>query len=736
MMQGIPGSFWAEFDLARVTIDADGIPTVEAPSWPRLIEAQGFVIAGERLWQMDLMRRKASGRLSEWFGEVSVKYDTIKQREGWAETAAEAALNLPSEDGEYCSAFANGVNRFIRDFRHRWGIEYFILGMTPEPWSCRDSLLIIMLMGEELTASADREAGQMAWKNHLSSTWQQFLFPREHPWNVPMFGAASGKLLEIPPESEYLTAGAIPYGSNEKVPHFLAEQNDVGSNSWAWQGPSKLLLENDPHLGTSVPGLWHAMRLRISAKEWVVGAALPGVPGITLGMNQSLAWAFTNTGEDVDDYLAETLSEDGNSYLNFDLGKESWLPVRKKSFEIKIRGQEPRKIEALFTHRGPLSRVKSLNSGWYSRRWLVLDSKSIGLPVVSLNRSRNWLELNLAIDRLTVPSQNILVADRSGNVGYRLSGRGIRRSVSGLIPETARDGDWLGFDSQDRRLRKVFPKPAAENRVISTANQRIWIDTFGHHFSDDGRQEKIQQQLSEKSEVNSQDIGELQADTSSRFHKVLLDWILRHTKPIGVKQEEVARRWRAWNGQAQADPQTFTEAVRSEFDLTDTLLGKVKAMFLPQNQDNPAFWCTLRRAWMLRTLGIDGGMKIFGLSDTEVAAWLLSRASEAEASSAYYYANRWQSQHPFVGRVPVLGAFFRIAEYPQFGFDKVVRVERPRFGSSMRLIWDLSTPTESTWNFPVGQSGHVSSSHFADMQDDWHHFRPKRALSPGVDWGS
>jgi penicillin amidase len=732
-MQGVPSSFWPEFDPARVTIDEDGIPTVEASTWPRLIEAQGMVIASERLWQMDLMRRKAAGRLSEWFGEISLNYDLSKRRQGWIATAKDAEQNLTSEDKEYCSAYAAGVNRFITDFRHKWGVEYFILGAEPEAWSCSDSLLILMLMAEELSSSADREASQMVWREHLSTAWNQFLFPNEHPWNHPMFGSASGKPLAIPNESEFIASAPISYPKSQTVPHLLAEQNDVGSNSWSWQGPNKLLLANDPHLATSVPALWHATRLRISAKEWVVGAAMPGLPGIVLGMNQSLGWAFTNTGEDVDDYLSETLSDDGNKYLTFEGGKEVWRPVLKQPIEVKVRGQESVKDEALFTHRGPLARVKNLGDGWYSRRWIALDSHSIGLPVVALNRAQNWEELNSAIDRLTLPSQNVLMADRKGNVGYRVSGRGIRRQVTGEEPQPVKDGEWLGFENQDQRRRQFFPRPQVGNRVVSTANQRIWVDTFAHHFSDDARQARIQEFLIAHDTINAQYINELQGDTTSYYHKILLDWIRQHTKPISDRQAKLARRWQNWTGEAKADPQSFAEAVRAEFDLTNLLLGKVKSTFLPKNQDEVRFWCPLRRAWILRTLSLEGGMGIFGFSDSEIAGWLFSRAAGG-GDSAYYYKNRWQAQHPFVGRIPILGEFFRVAEYPQFGFDKVVRVEQPKFGASMRLVWDLSTPAESTWNFPVGQSGHVGSRHFADLQENWHRFRPKKVFPSDTKW--
>lgn len=733
LMQGIPQSFWPQYNLATVHFDGDGIPTVEAPDWNRLIETQGFVIASERLWQMDLLRRKASGRLGEWFGSPAAEFDLSRRKEGWIETADAALAQLSSDERNFCSAYAAGINNFISSFPWQWGIEYTLLRVKPDFWSCRDSLLIVMLMADELSSSAQREASQTVWRRSLSTAWEAFLFPTEHPWNQPMFGFRSGRPLAIPSKDQFLPPGGRLYRADERVPHKLAEQNDVGSNSWSWQSPDQLLLANDPHLGTSVPGIWYGMRLRISAAEWVVGAALPGVPGIILGMNSHFAWAFTNTGEDVDDYLGESISDDGQSYLVAENGQGVWKKIIRKPIEVKVRGEEARLSEALFTHRGPLTRLKSLGNSWYSRRWLALDPGSFGLPAVALNRAKDWEGFNHAIDRLTIPSQNILYADRAGNLGYRQSGRGIKRSVSGQIPQPAEKGDWLGFDDQGQRLRQYFPRPEKGARVISTANQRIWVDNFGHHFADDSRQARIQEYFSEKKVAAVTDFHLLQIDTFSHYHRLLLNWILAHTAPTNTEEESVAKRWRSWSGEATADYTSFGDAVRLEFDLVNLLLGKVEAAVAPQNTDLGLYWCLLRRAWLLRTLETDEGMSIFGFSDDAIARWLMARAA-ASNGIPYYTNNRWQSQHPFVGRLPILGQLFRVGEFPQFGFDKVVRVESPKFGASMRLIWDLKEPTKSTWIFPVGQSGHVGSMHYSDLQLPWHSLKSKKVFADGMEW--
>src|SRR5690606_14578369 len=150
----------------------------QSPNWGRLIEIQGFVTASERLWQMDLIRRRASGRLAEWFGAAVVEHDTRMLREERRQTAVEAAKRMPRAEWFHCDAYARGVNQFINEFSGRWGIEYLLLGVEPEPWTCEDSILVLISMADSLTANARSESYMHAWKEHLTNEWWQYLFSR------------------------------------------------------------------------------------------------------------------------------------------------------------------------------------------------------------------------------------------------------------------------------------------------------------------------------------------------------------------------------------------------------------------------------------------------------------------------------------------------------------------------------------------------------------------------------
>src|SRR5262249_47305798 len=161
----------------------------------------------------------------------------------------------------------------------------------------------------------------------------------------------------------------------------------------------------DPHLGNGVPDIWYALRLKVAADDWAVGVTVPGLPGVVLGMNPAVAWAFTNTGEGVDDYLKETLSGDGAQYLR---RPGEWAKVDHKPFAIKVRGEAaPRTIVASFTERGPLAPRPHLGSDQYARQWLPLKPGMLRLPTGRIMRAKSLAELDAAFDAMAAPAQNV-----------------------------------------------------------------------------------------------------------------------------------------------------------------------------------------------------------------------------------------------------------------------------------------------------------------------------------------
>jgi penicillin amidase len=498
-------------------------------------------------------------------------------------------------------------------------------------------------------------------------------------------------------------------------------------------------MANDPHLTHTVPGIWYAMRLRVNRDDWVVGAAIPGVPGILIGMNPALAWTLTNTGEDVDDLLEEQLSEDGRHYLagvTAD-GREEWRPIHLEPLSIKVKGEaEPRRLLARFTHRGPLSQRSWLKeSAAYSRQWLPLKDGVLRLPIYGLARSLE--EFDQVLDDMRTPSQNVLVMNRKGDILYRASGSGVIRRKPGHRPMPAVEGEWLGFAPMDQRPRRYIRADERGARHVATANQRIWTDGYGHLWESDDRQERLDRALSSRDSFSREDMERLQLDTQGRFRQLLLGWILDHAGTADGEAAEMVRRWRDWDGTSQGDPEAFALAERGEELLTRILLARVQERFATRDRQAPYRW-PLQRAWLTTVLEASGdeGLKPFGLTAREVAGHLLAKlVDEAGELVPHPERNRWQAQHPFHAAIPVVGLLFAVDEHPQWGADDLVSAENPYYGPSLRLVWNMRQPWDSTWIFPVGQSGHVGSAHYKDLQKPWFAGERLEVFDDGSDWG-
>lgn len=706
---------------ATVSFDESGIPTITAGNWAEVAKAQGFVVASERMWQMDLIRRKAGGRLAAWFGPKALDLDIRAQREDRANIMTESARLLPPEHREFCESYALGVNQFIEKFPGRWGIEYTITGQRPEPWRCEDTLLVILSMAETLSSSSENELTQAKWRKVLPPAWENFIYTMEHPWNKPYFNERERNPLVIPNGADALPAKAISAQEFASRPAMNTEPYAIGSNSWAWHGPAGSYLANDPHLGQSTPQIWYALRLKTKANEWVTGVALPGLPGVILGMNPSLAWAFTNVGEDVDDLLEEEINPEGTkyAYANGGSGKQ-WQDIEITTVPIEVKGDRPHQLQVRKTHRGPLVEMPAGSGKFYSRQWLPLKPGRLGLPTLDLNRAKNWNDLNAAADRFAAPAQNILIMDRKGNIGYRASGTGVVREVTGRIPQPANVGEWRNFAAPAERPRLwIEAEKNFKPTSMATANQRMWVDRFGHGWYGEDRQERITSVLASRNNHLQEQMLDLQLDTTSRFRRELLYWLAVNSVSSTEAEKNVQQKWLRWDGSGQSEPSTFDESITSEHLMYKALLGRLKDHFKPELGENEKYHWKLERAWLVALITKKNSFTAFGLNDSDLATAILQQVAANPEKVSYQERNKWNGQHPFVKNVPFIGWFFKVRSQTQYGYADLVRAEKPDHGPSVRIIWNLAQPSESVWMFPVGQSGHIGSSHYSDLQKRW-----------------
>ena len=716
--KALPKSYWKSYQKALVTFDQWGVPTIEGGDWGTIITTQGFLMASERLWQMDLLRRKAGGMLSEWFGEAAFEHDLANRSEDRIAIAKKAAKQLPEEEKLYCDSYANGINKFIKEQPQHWGLEYELMGSAPHPWSCSDTILILMEMADQLTATENSKLKANAWQKHLPSSWAQFLYPQNHRWNQPLFGEKSSEALELPAKVDWLK----PYKLTGQAikPVKIDPAFALGSNNWAYHSKKGSFLANDPHLRHSIPSIWYLIRMKRNKEDWVVGSSVPGIPGVILGMNPAFSWAFTNTGEDVDDLLAETINTDQTKYQDWDdQGQKIWRTLITKKFQIKVKGEDkPRTIQAKFTHRGPLKKDRYSGEGYYSRQWLALKPEVLRLPIKDLISMRTWDEVHKAIDNLSIPSQNILLMDRKGQMTYRNCGTGIFRALSVKTPKVqdAFDGEWLGFAPAYQRKRKTM-SPSDKPSFLATANERIWVDEHHHHWSPDDRKARIREYLSQDKVLGYPEMEALQLDTTSKFRKQFVKWIAANIGKPSKKAQGLIKKFSKWDGSSRSDPLLFQQAKTAEDALEELLLRRIMDNFMP-SEFNVPYQGRMKRAWKLELISRKNAFAAFGLNKREVAQFLATKM--LEETRPHHEVNTWKAQHPFVKNVPLLGQYFAVKEHPQWGAFDTVNAEQAETGPSIRLIWNMEAPWRSSWIMAVGQSGHPGSKHYSSMQETWH----------------
>ncbi|CAM3640423.1 hypothetical protein GCM10009865_26010 [Aeromicrobium ponti] len=288
MTEGVTeiGSISAQVMVNR---DSNGIPHINASNERDLFIAQGYIQAQDRLFQMDLSRRQASGRLSEVIGDATVENDKYFRTLGLRRAADASYQSYSPEAKEVLGWFAESVNIYIKELKEngKWPVEFKILGYQPEEWTPVDSLTIGKYMAYDLGGHWESQAFRYYLLQNFPEEKAYDLFP-SYPEEAPYIIAKSNLDIEK------------SFASVTTPPEFN------GSNNWVVAGnktaSGKSILADDPHLSLGTPSIWYQMHLE-SPEMNVSGVIFAGIPGIILGHNELIAWGVTNAGPDVQDLI-------------------------------------------------------------------------------------------------------------------------------------------------------------------------------------------------------------------------------------------------------------------------------------------------------------------------------------------------------------------------------------------------------------------------------------------------
>jgi penicillin amidase len=581
----VPG-LGGEVEVIR---DDRGIPQVYADNARDLFRAQGYVHAQDRFFQMDFRRHVTAGRLAELVGDdpTAIQADKVVRTLGWRRVAQAELPLLDQATRDYLQAYADGVNDYIAERSpSELSVAYTVLGsqvdLDPiQPWDPVDSLAWLKAMAWDLRTNYTDELGRaMAYsavhdEKRVEQLYPDYPFASHAPIVSSTTSSTAGSSLALAAKADSPSGSEVrsvmaredtPFAAVRQaldaVPQLVGSGAGIGSNSWVVSGQhtesGKPIIANDPHLGPSVPSIWsqvglHCRTVSEQCPFDVAGYSFAGLPGVVIGHNADVAWAFTNLGADVTDFFLERVN--GDTYQRD--GEQKPLEVRTE--RIKVAGSDPIELKIRSTVHGPilsdvLDGVRDVGRGTLVPRdapiqgsgyevslaWTALTPGRTADAIFALNRARNWQDFRAAAKLFEVPAQNLLYADTKGNIGYQAPGRiPIRKPGTGAGQQ---DGTWprAGWDSKwDWAGFIPFEQlPSVQNPAegfIVTANQAVAGPGYKNLLTRDWdygyRSERIRNRLegwiADGKKLTAKDMSQLQMDSYNPFAATLVPALLQ-----------------------------------------------------------------------------------------------------------------------------------------------------------------------------------------------------------------
>ncbi|HSV89152.1 MAG TPA: penicillin acylase family protein, partial [Bacteroidales bacterium] len=510
--------------MEEVTVlrDQHAIPYVFAKNESDLYFTVGYVMAQDRLWQMDLLRRVTMGRLSEIFGEDMIETDLLLRALRISEKSNMVLAGTEPTVISALEAFARGVNYFIETQGNRLPPEFTLLGYKPEPWQPIHSVNLIGYMAWDLSGAWQIEATMNKLRQHLEEEKFLQLLPNmaHHPtfvYPVPNPDAAGQLTSLLQPATKLKDLGLEVFSA---------------SNSWAVSGAKsttgKPILANDMHLGFGAPGIWYQMKHEVEGSMKVAGVVLPGQPFVIVGHNEYFAWGMTNVYVDDADFFLETINpENPDQYLY----NGQWLDMKIRQEKIALDDGDTVVRELRFTHRGPIiSEFREIKDQAISMQWTGNLPSNEVRTMYLLNHGRNWDDFRNALRTMTSISQNVIYADVYGNIGLQTAaGVPMRNDGNGLFiyPGHTSQYNWTGLVPFEE-LPFSFNPPGGK---ISTANNRTIDESYPHHigyqFAMPFRIDRIREMLDQKEKFSSEDfkimLGDFCSKKAERYLPALIE---------------------------------------------------------------------------------------------------------------------------------------------------------------------------------------------------------------------
>ena len=731
----------------QVTVERDqnGVPTVRGTDRIDVARATGFLHGQERFFQMDLLRRRAAGELSELIGGATVTIDEEVRIHRFREVAKNVVAKFGPRERAMTEAYVAGVNAGLNALSVR-PYEYVLLRTSPVAWKAEDSVLCVLSMFLTLNeARGERESTLAVMRDALPPALFDFLAPRGTlEWDAPIVGDPI-PISAIPgPEIFDTRTANAPAKAARDYPspdRFLPEDNlpYTGSNNWAVDAAHSTsgfaMVADDMHLDITVPNIWYRMRLVFpdskGQERTVTGVSLPGTAGIVAGSNGSVAWGFTNTQADWNDLIVIEPGVRPNTYLTPTGPKE----FTKVTETINIKDAPSRTLEILNTIWGPVI-DRDHNGQLRAYQWTAHDPDAVNLKLLDLEDAQTIEDAIEVAHQAGAPPQNAMIADRTGRIAWTVAGQVPNRvGFEGRLPVTRSDASrgWQGFVPSDR-VPKVVDPPAGR---LWTANARVvsgeMLSILGEgNYPLGARAKQIRDDLFAKEKLSAADLMDIQLDNRAlfldRWQKLALATLDEPTLAKAPLLREAKGFIESWGARAQSTSVGYR--IVKAFRLA-TLDRAMAPLIAPALKLDPKFrysrvWQSEGPLWALVT------EKPAHLLDTKYADWNallvdalqsvvteLTKDGRRLADRTWGERNASRIQHPLSRAVPALSRFLDMKSDPLPGDDHMPRVHSPTNGASERFVVSPGHEDQGYFHMPTGQSSHPLSPYFGAGHAAW-----------------
>lgn len=731
----------------RVLFDLRGVPHVYAGNTRDAYRALGYAVARDRLFQMELTYRAASGTLTELAGARALPLDREARQLGlgWAAERKWAALDSTSEGRRAMVAFADGVNAYRASLTPAsTPIEYKLLGAQPmSRWEPKYSVYLLMRMA--LTLAYDPEdlrrtrAAALVGREAADA-----LFPRNNPIQepiqpVPGRTAPREAWVTLPAPGAPDTSLLVPAKAASLLEHTAlampgAEQTGdaLGSNNWAI-APQRTasggaILSGDPHLDLSLPSIWYEAHLVVKDSLDVYGVTFPGSPTIVIGFNQNVAWTFTNTGGDVADYFLEEV-DNPKAPTKYKLDG-TWEKLTPRVETFRVAGGDTIATDTVYyTHRGPTARE---NGQFLSFRWTAHDPSNELDGFVAATRASSVAQWQTAMLPYKSPTQNMLVADRTGTIALRSYGEYPARPNGGE-GSYVRDGrtratDWTGMLPLEEMPQVTNP---AQGFIVS-ANQQPFDPAvvpryIGSNWPDPWRALRINELLRADDKVTPDRVRQMHMDPLNVRARMIAPYFVRAAERSGSASLGLAAKMlRDWDYRYALDAQApvlfeaaMKRAVRNTWDelvpaeAKNAVATPPTVVFLELLRDSTSIW------WDDRRTASKAETRDALLADALTSAFDSLTLSLGPPSPRWDWSRTGGINVHHLVNLP---GFNRdhLAVTSGYGTIAPASGATGSHGASWRMIVELTKDRRTAWAiYPGGQSGNPASSRYDDRLEKW-----------------